>query len=205
MTSGQRKLIFILTGVAGLVIVGCMGLMFWWTIRNVTHQKPITEEEKRLVLTARALEPFGFDGYDPEAEHYTVMRNFGTRNIHYEYDSSELETPKAHLYLSCMTEIHPQKLNAVQSFQMQKLALKAGLAIAPGAKLADAPGLLRTLGVEGYAAELRNQKPVGNVFLIRQGRAIHVITITNIVFDQPDEVKQLLGPLLAESRRQLAR
>ena len=205
MTSGQRNLIFILAGVGGLMIVGFMALMFWWSFRSILNQKPITEEEKRLVLNARALEQFNFKGYDPEAEHYTVMRQFGTRNIHYSYDSRDLDEPKENLLLESMTEVHPQSLNAVQSYQMQKLALKAGVAFAPGAKLVDTPGLLRTLGAEGYAGTLTTDKAIGHVFLVRQGRAIHMVTVTHIVFEHPDEVKALLGPLLVESKKQLER
>jgi hypothetical protein len=205
MTSGQRKLIFILAGVGGLMIVGFMAVMFWWTIRNLANQKPITEAEKRLVFSAQALVPLGFEGYDPEAESYTVLRQFGTRNIHYSYDSRDLEEPKDFLVVQAMTEIHPQSLNAVQSYQMQKLALKAGVAVAADAKMADTPGLLRSLGAEGYAGTLNKERPIGNVFLIRQGKAIHMVTISGMYFNDPDQVKALLGPLLVESKKQLER
>jgi hypothetical protein len=205
MTPKQRRWIFIFAGLGGVLGLTSFGLVVWWTVRSLTHPLPPTAEEKRLVLTAKALEPFGFENYNPDAESLTVLRQFGTRTIHYAYDSRKVPKTPGHLVITSITEVHPQSLNAVQSYQMQKVGVKAGLALSGGVKMVDAPALLAKTAEIGYAAFLKNDGYVGNVFIIRQGRVIHTITMIGFYFDDPDEVKQLLGPLLAESKKQTER
>ncbi|HYI09725.1 MAG TPA: hypothetical protein VEK57_11735 [Thermoanaerobaculia bacterium] len=205
MTPKQRRWVFIFAGLGGLMGIASFAFVIWLTVRSVTNPLPPTADEKLLVLNAKALEPFGYEDYNPAAESLTVLRQFGTRTIQYGYDSREMGEDEDPVVISSITEVHPQALNAVQSYQMQKVGVKAGVAFAGDAKIVDAPALLRNTADEGYAALLKNESYVGNIFIIRQGRAIHTITIAGYYFDDPQEVKKLLGPLLAESKKQMAR
>lgn len=202
MTPKQRRLIFILAGVSAVIALAGIGGMTWWMIRNFEISPKATGDEKRLVLTAAAFEPYGIESWSPQAESFSSMRQLGLRSIHYDYDSRKAPGVEDYLVLMSSTEVHSQTMNARQSFQMQKIGMKAGTALAGGSKLVEVPSLLAGTGDDRYAAILKNDRGnAGNIFIVRQGRAVFTITIGGVYFDDPEDAKELLAPLIEESKK----
>jgi len=75
-----------------------------------------------------------------------------------------------------------------------------------GGKAVAAADLL-TIGDEHYAAILQNKEgaPVGNIFLVRDGRSVHTSMIVGVVFHSAEDVKRLLSPVLHETEIQLGK
>lgn len=202
MTSGQRRLIFVLAGLSALAGIATFTYIIWVTIRDLSSPPPATADDRRLVVTIEALQPFGAPPPHAEAENLSTLRQFdGTRTISYEYDSRKGPKVRPNLVASTTTMVHSTSLSAMQAFKVQEVATKTGVAFTKTAKLVDAPGLL-LVGDSRYAGVIRyDGKPGGNLFLMRQGKVIFTVVIVGIVFDDPKDVQRLMGPLAEEAKK----
>ncbi|HEX2062276.1 MAG TPA: hypothetical protein VHK90_16175 [Thermoanaerobaculia bacterium] len=203
MTPKQRRLIFILAGLSGVVALGVFGFLVWMTFRNVTSPPKATGDDRRLVLTADALVPFGAPQPDPAMETLTAVKQIdGSRTIEYEYEPP-FGTQNPRVTVSCTTMVHAHSLGARQAFHFQQLGTKGGMAlISKHAKLVDAPQLL-TAGDANWAAHIRTTdgQTTGTVFIMRQGRVIFTVIIGGLAFDKAEDANQLMAPLAAEAER----
>lgn len=163
---------------------------------NGISSGPPTDAQKRLVLSAAAFEPYDLD-LDAKCVKWTATRTLSrTREIEFEH-----ECEGTTLYISSGAEINPSVREARESFLLSVGAYRTGVAIGDG-ELQPRDELL-PLGEQHYAAVIRNGgNPVGNVFVVRQGRVLHTLLVTGIYFDEAEDVRELFTPLLEESRRQ---
>jgi hypothetical protein len=205
MTGKQRALIFIIAGICGLGGAATFGWIMWRTMKNVTQPPPPTEADRRIVLTADKLMPLGIDEPNADAETLTAVRNFdGSVNIEYEYSSARDPYAESYLAVSSSVFVFPNALSAMQMYKMQQLGLKAGTKLAK-LKLTEMPQL-HDLGDQRYAALMsRDGEPYGNLFLIREGRVVHMSTISGVVMDERSEAEKVLGPVIAETKKQFGR
>lgn len=202
MTSGQRRLIFVLAGVSALAGLAMFTYIIWVTVRGISAPPPATADDRRLVVTSEALQPFGGPAPDRDAESLSTIRQFdGSRTISYEFDSRKDPDARKRVVASTTTMVHSTSLSAMQAFKVQEVATRAGVALTKSARLVDAPGLL-TVGDARYAGVIHyDGKPGGNMFLMRQGRVIFTVVIVGIVFDDPQDVERLMGPLAEEAKQ----
>jgi hypothetical protein len=191
-------------GLAALVYFGYKGV----------GAREASGDERKLVITTASLSQFGIDGLDPKAEKLTSKRSLdGAREIECEYESGEM-------FFVSNAEIHRRPRDAKESFALTIGAWKTGLALGTTAKIEPAPdligGVVRASGLlpggeqagdlqqtdDRYAGYIKNDgKIVGNVFLVRNGRVLHSLLISGVYFDDPEDVRTLIAPLIAESTR----
>ncbi|HYH09323.1 MAG TPA: hypothetical protein VEK11_19915 [Thermoanaerobaculia bacterium] len=202
MTSSQRRTIFILAGVSLLAGMGVFGFLVWTMFRNVMQPPPPRGDDRRLVVTAEALQEFGGPTPNPAAEELTAIGQFdGSRNINYEYNTSKDPNAETRLVTSTTTMVHGNALSAIQAFKMQQFATKAGVKLARGAQLIDTPALL-TVGDANYAGVFRhNNESSGNLLVVRQGRYVFTVVLIGLVFDEPKEADALMLPLVEEAKK----
>lgn len=177
-------------------VIAIVGGLYYVGVKGVSSRLP-TEEEKKLVLSPAHFEEFG-QTLDPKCAKYTWKRNLdGTAEIEFEYDCGE----NAKISITSGVEIGRDERDARESFTLTIAAYKTGAKIG-GATLEERPELL-TYGEQRYAAFLRNNnRTVGNVLLLRQGRVLHSLVIAGLYFDDPDDIQDLFAPLLVESKKQ---
>ena len=205
MTSGQRRLVFILAGVSALLGIGLTGWLMWTTVRNITSPKPPTGNDRRLVLTAEALQKFGGPTPNAAAESLSAIGQFdGSRTINYEYDTRRDPNAETRLNTTTITMIHPHAFGAIQSFKVQQVTTKAGISLAQGksgAKLIDMPSLL-SIGDDHYAGVVKyKEQTSGHLFVVRQGRIVFTVLIFGIVFEDPEAANAVMLPLVEEAKK----
>jgi hypothetical protein len=199
----QRILIFTIAGVSALACMVFVGVFIAHTIHSVQHPAAATGEERRLLVTTETLKPFGVKSTGGRAENITSTRQFdGSRDIQYTYSSKTDPQASETLYVLSKVQVLPQSLTAMQVFKMEQLAIRAGVQLQGKAQLVPRPELV-TFGDQRYAASIeRDGKPAGNLFIIRQGRVVHMLTIGGFYFDSAGSVERLFKPILEETRRQ---
>lgn len=201
MTRRQRVLVFVLAGFFGIAGIATFAWVAVTQVRGIMKPAPVTDADRRLVVTAADLAPFGLE-FDPRAEAMTVRRQMdGTRILQYDYQPRRID-PSNRVFLQSLTFVQNESLTARQMFRMQKIGVRAGLSFGRGkVELAEAPELFRG-GDERYVALLQRQRStVGNLFVIRQGRIVHSVILSGMAIEDPQAVQQLLEPMLAESKR----
>jgi hypothetical protein len=184
-----------------LAVLGALGFAAaivafgYFAVKGISSGPP-TEAQKRLVLNTAAFESYDVD-LDAKCVKLTSKRNLDrTREIEFEHDCEGSD-----FYISSGAEICPSVRDARESFLLSVGAYRTGVAIGDG-ELQPRDELL-PLGEQHYAAVIRNGgKPVGNVFVVRQGRVLHSLLVTGIYFEDPGDVRDLFTPLLEESRKQ---
>jgi hypothetical protein len=203
MTSKGRVWIFVAAGVCCVAFIGLIAFMVVQTISSVRHPPPTTAAERRLVVTTESLEPFGFHNTGGRGENIRSMHQLdGSSDIQYNYESKNDPKAREYLYVLSKVQIFAQSLAAMQVFKMEQLAIRAGVGLQGKAQLVPRPELV-TFGDQQYAVEIRRgDKPAGNLFIIRQGRVVHMLTIGGIHFEDPKQVEKLFKPILEESKRQ---
>ncbi|HYC87861.1 MAG TPA: hypothetical protein VEO54_01515 [Thermoanaerobaculia bacterium] len=188
--------IAVVLGFLGVIGLAAAVVAFgYFAVKGVSSGPP-TEAQKRLVLSAAAFDSYEVD-LDPKCVQLTSKRNLDrTHEISFEHDCEGSD-----IYVSSGAEICPSVRDARESFVISVGAYRTGVAIGD-AELQSRAALL-PLGDERYAAIIRNNgKPVGNVFVVRQGRVLHSLLVTGLYFDKAEDVRELFTPLLAESKKQ---
>jgi hypothetical protein len=186
--------------VVGLGLLAVIGIaagvvaFFYFAVTGLSN-KPATDVQKTLVMNVDSLDAYDVQ-LDPKCAKVTSRRNLDfTTEVEFEHDCEG-----SSFYVSSSAEIAPSEKSARESFVLSIGAYRTGVAIGSG-ELQPVDGLL-TLGDQRYAAVMRQGvRPVGNVFVVRQGRVVHSLLLTGIYFDKARDGDDLLAPLLAESRR----
>jgi len=195
----KKSTLGILIAAGALIIIAIAGGLVWLVnvaIKGATP-KPPSADERKLVVTPEKLAEFGVT-LNPKCDSLTMMGTFGTKQIQYERDC---DTPD--VYAQSMAQVNPTKLEARQSFTLLVATMKGGLRLTGGKLNVEPHPELLTFGEQRYAAIIKHgDDPRGNLFVIRQGRVVHSIIITGIYFDEPDAVRELLGPVIEESKKQ---
>jgi hypothetical protein len=194
----KKSTVAIAVGLGALGAIGFAAAVvaFGYFAVNGISSGPPTDAQKRLVLNAAAFDSYDLD-LDPKCVKLTSKRGLDrTHEIEFEHDCEGTT-----LYISSGAEISPTAREARESFLLSVGAYRTGVAIGDG-ELQPRDELL-PLGEQHYAAVLRKGgNPVGNVFVVRQGRVLHTLMVTGLYFEDADDVRGLFTPLLEESRRQ---
>jgi hypothetical protein len=192
----RRNVVILAVGLAlaGVIAaVGGLAAIVYFGFTGFGHRQA-TGDERQLVITAASLGRLGVE-LDPKAEKLTSKRSLdGAREIECEYEKDEV-------FFVSNAEIHRRARDAKESFTLTIGAWKTGLALGTDANLEEAQTLLAG-GDDRYAGYIKNSgEIVGNVFIVRNGRVLHTLLITGHYLDDPDDVRVLIEPLLAESTR----
>lgn len=187
---------------AGLGVLGCLGMicvaaaLVYFGARGISSRAP-TDAEKRLVLDAAALEPYGAQP-DAKCGTYRAKRHLdASLEIEYEHDCEG-----ADLYVVSGAEIARSTRDARQSYPLAIGAYRTGMLFGENIKLQPRADLL-TIGDQHYAALVtKDGKPIGNVFVVRQGRVVHSLLLIGLYFDDRETVEELMGRVVEEAKRQ---
>ncbi|HEX6086231.1 MAG TPA: hypothetical protein VF266_17000 [Thermoanaerobaculia bacterium] len=204
MTRRNWILVLVITGafvVAGAIVIGGLVVI----ARQVGQQAkvtpdptPLSEADKRLLLTAADIERLGGPAAAPGKEEWTAQRQgTGTRFITYLYESSD--EPRITIY--SRLALLPHENDARRTYKLDTMMMK----LSPeGETYVPAPRLLP--GGDDRKAWFiwKDREVIGNFFLVREGRFIQSARLTGVALHEPADVEKLLGPMLAESRRRTA-
>ena len=200
MTRRKWVLVLVISGaVVGVVIIGGLAVMGWRMIvqqaKTAPDQTPLTEADKRLLLTAGDIARLGGPAVDPSAENWSSLRQGnGSRFILYLYEPKS--EPRISIYSRLGLLPHPA--GARRMYQMDKVMLKLG----PGGEsYVPAPGLFPGGGDHSAWFIEKDGEKIGNFFLIREGQFLHSAKLTGLTLHEPADIQNLLGPMLTESSR----
>jgi len=193
-----------ITLIVGGALVACAvlgALLVYVAVRGIGARQP-TREEKRLLLTVGALEDYGVgDPTASQCEVWTAKWNVDrSLELEYEYDTDRHPQGRRRFYLDSEAEINRSVRDARESYSMSVAAYKVGMALAGGVKVRAWDRSL-SAGDQSYVADLlRDDEPVGNIVVVRQGRVLHSLIIIGLYFTKAEDLGSLLAPVLAESR-----
>ena len=207
MTRKQRILVF---SIAGFMAVAVMAMIAYIVVRGVRGAIPkeARGEDRKLVVTAAALQTFGAPAPDPKRERLTIQKSFdGSFTIDYSYSNESGGVDGSRIFLSSQAFVFFTKLSAIQMFKMQQIGLKSGFAMTGDIKVVPEPSLI-TSGDDHYSAILESKasgQKLGNLFLVRQGRSLLSVVIVGMSFNDADSVERLLKPALDEGKRRFVK
>jgi hypothetical protein len=202
MTRRNWVLVLVIVGavvIAGVLVIGGLAVIGWRIAqqgKTTPDQTPVTEADKRLVVTAGDVARLGGPAVHPEAEDWSSLRQGnGSRFILYLYEPKS--EPRISLYSRVV--ILPDPAGARQMYQMDKVTMKLG---ARGESYVPAPELLPEGGSDRSAWFIeKDGEKIGNFFLIREGRFLQSAKLTGLTLHKPADVQDLLAPMLSESSR----
>ena len=204
MTRRKWVLVLVISGaVAGVLVIGGLVVMGWRMIaqqaKTAPDQTPLTEADKRLLLTAADLARLGGPVVDSSAENWRSLRQGnGSRFILYVYDPKG--EPRVFMYSRLVLLPHPA--GARRMYEMDKVMLKLG---SGDESYVPAPGLFPGGGDRSAWFIEKGGQKIGNFFLIREGRFLHSAKLTGLTLHEPADVQNLLGRMLTESSRRSRR
>lgn len=203
----KRRTIVIIVVSAAVVTIG-LAFGAFFAGRAFFHQikpKPVTENDRKLVVTAARMHEFGGPEPDPELETLTVQRFLGTANVEYEYEVPASAEPEQRIYIQSTVMVSMTAAEAMQQHTLGVLALRTGMAASGDVKVEPAPQLL-TFGDQRYASYLsKGGERIGNLIVVRTGRIVHMLIVSGLYFDDPAEIAALMKPSVDEAKRQFAR
>jgi hypothetical protein len=190
----------LLAGLAGLAALGGVGGLVYVAVQGLWSWEP-TSAEKELLVHVSRLEAYGQPARGPgPAESYRAQRNLdGSFSAEYEYDSDKDPASPQFLFLKSEAEVNRGLRQARESFSLTIGAYKVGVKLVKG-RLIEPSNEPLGLGAESYHALIRqNGKPIGNVAVVRQGKAVHSLLLLGLYFEDARDLADLLRPGLETS------
>jgi hypothetical protein len=194
----MKRALVVLGSVAIVALV--LGVLLRLGCKGISTREP-TEEEMQLLIPVSRLEPLGVTGLNPGAcESVIAKRNLdGSLELEYEYDSERAPESSRFLFYKSEAEISDSAEDARESHMLQVAAYKAGTMLVKGRKLERSSASF-SVGEQNYLGTVtQDGKPLGTVAVVRQGTIVHSVLILGLYFDDPEQLKTLLKPVLAKS------
>lgn len=157
-------------------------------------EQPVLDADKALFLRAAELADFGMRYRNPEAyEKFSKTRRLdGGYDLTYEFKTPESE--RAHpLSIFISVSVQAKASNAVMAEGAEKFGLLIGLKQA-GIEEREVAGAHRFGDSSRFSVLVKGDKPVGNLFAVREGRKTYLLVIAGLYFEDPDLWKGLIGP-----------
>lgn len=201
MTRRNWILVLVIAGavvVAGAIVIGglvVIGRQIGRQAKVTPDPTPLTEGDKRLLLTAADVERLGGPAVEPGAGEWKAQRQgSGTRFITYFYQSSS--EPRISIY--SRLALFPREDDARRTYKLDTMMAKLG---PEGETKVPAPRLFTEGGDRNAWFIEKDGETIGNFFLVREERFIQSARLTGLTLHEPADVERLLGPMLAESKR----
>ncbi|HEY0139322.1 MAG TPA: hypothetical protein VGF48_00425 [Thermoanaerobaculia bacterium] len=203
----KKSTIGIIVVAALVVVAGLVAAAFFAgrAFFKEVKPKPVTEADRKVVVTAERLHEHGGPEPNPDYEKITVQRFFGSATIQYEYDIPAHVEADDKVYIQSSVNVTMSSAEAIQQHTLGVLTLRAGMAAVDGVQVVAAPHLL-TFGDQKYSALLkRGDDPVGNLLVVRDGRIVHMLIVSGIYFEDAKAITELMKPPVDEARKQFSR
>ena len=199
--SGVKIWLIVAGAIGGALLLGlvvCGGLIYVG-MAGVATREP-TDAERQTLVTIRDLESFGVEaGRLEEREVWQSKRNLdGSLEIEYEYDPDLAPGPGEMISLMSSAEINSTESSARESFNMTIAAYQLGFGLYD-VQSRDQSHAMAGVDQSRFALIVKNEKPVGNMIVVRQGKRVHGLLLIGLYFEDPQELEDLLRPTVERS------
>lgn len=160
-------------------------------------EQPVGEADKALFLRVGDLAELGVRYSDAEAhETFAKRRQFdGTYELNYEFKTPESEQARP-LFIYTSVSVQPKASDAMLATGAEKLGLMIGLK-REGVEEREVEGAPRFGDASRFGMLVKDEKPIGNVFSVRDGRKTYLLVISGIYFKDPELWRRVIAPKLA--------
>ena len=147
---------------------------------------PVGEKDKAMFLRVADLVDYGYDHAHPEDfakfERFAKKRAFdGSYTLDYEFETPASER-QAPLFLSVMVAIERKASDARMALGAQKVGLMYGLR-SSGLVAREIEGFHRYGDSSAFYVLEMDRRPVGNMYLVRDGKRLYTLTMSGMYFD----------------------
>ncbi len=197
----SRTLLYVFLGLflaagGGVVLFVGGGALFMLTAKEV----PVTVADKEVVLGIEDVDLW-LDGFSPDSSKESLKKTKcldKSDDIEYEYDDSlDDDAP----YLMCSITVEPSISDARISYTAVKTGLSLGFCGEPGVKRVPRNDLFRWGDKSEFSLLKADGLSFGNLFVGRKGKRVYMITLSGVFFDDPVEIRDLLGEKLRAVER----
>lgn len=180
----------------GVVLFVGGGALFMLTAKEV----PVTVADKEAVLDIADV-ALWLDGFSPDSSKESLKKTKyldKSYAIEYVYDDSlNDEAP----YLMCSISVEPATSDARISYESVKVGFGLGFSGEPGVKRVARNDLFRWGDKSEFSLLEADGLSFGNLFVGRKGKRVYMITVSGVFFDDPVEIRDLLGEKLRALER----
>lgn len=179
----------IVGAVVGVIV---LGTVLGKLIGPAVEHLPVTDDDRTVLVTVDSLAPWFEDlSIDRAKERVTKKRMRGGQvELEYEYEAEDL-------YLSTLIYVEPSESAARSTYRTTMFGFRIGTSL-EDVSLRPRPDLL-SWGEESRCEILwlpEEKAAGGNLFACRMGKRTFLFVVGGVYFDEPDQFRQLLEPVL---------
>jgi len=157
-------------------------------------EEPLSEADKSLFLRPADLARYGFQYDDPaNYEKFSKSRQIdGAYQLKYEFQPDKSERRRVFIYASVSVA------RSDSDAALNEGAEAVGMII--GLKASGVEEREMKSGSDGSKLRLlvKGDKPLGNIFTMREGRKTYFLVMTGLYFDDAEDWKKLFAPKLEQ-------
>ena len=158
-------------------------------------EEPLSDADKSLFLRPADLVRYGFRYDDPGSyEKFSKSRQIdGAYQLKYEFKPDKSEQRRVFIYAS--VSVAQSESDAA----LNESAEAVGMIIGLKASGVEERELRMKSGSQSKLRLLvKGDKPLGNIFTVRDGRKTYFLVMTGLYFDDPEDWKKLVAPKLEQ-------
>jgi hypothetical protein len=161
-------------------------------------EQPVAETDKALFLRVADLARVGVRYPDSAAhEKFSKTKHLGgVYELSYQFQTPESEERRP-LFIYASVSVQTKATDAMMTEGAEKIGLLIGLK-REGVEERDVAGAQRYGDSSRFALLVRDDKPIGNLFTMREGRKTYLLVISGVYFEDPELWKKLIGPKLEQ-------
>lgn len=161
-----------------------------------SREQPVSDADKAIFLRAGDLEQFNVRYEDVEAsETFTKTRHFdGTHEVSYQFLTPESESERP-LYIYISVSVERRAADALIAQKAGKLGLSIGFGT-EGTEEREMPVKLPYGDDARLALLVRDGRPIGNTFSMRDGSKTYLLIMSGLYFSDAEMFKSVIAPKL---------
>lgn len=192
--------------VAALLVLIGLTIMAGYACYSVgvagIQTRSIRDSERCLLLTVDSLSEFGLEDLArPACESWVAKVNVdASLELEYEFDSSASDENVEFLFFKSEAEIVADERTAAATFEMQISAARAGVLMVSGRELLPCADPLPRIADQVYSGTIvQDERIVGNLVVLRQGRIVHTLMLLGVYIPDGKELADVLRPVIRQS------
>jgi hypothetical protein len=159
-------------------------------------EQPVAEDDRALFLRVADLAEFGVRYRDAEAhEKFSKRKHFdGAYELNYEFKTPESEQERP-LFIFGSISVQQKTSDAMMSEGAEKIGLLIGFK-KEGVEEREVAGAQRFGDSSKFTVLVKDERPIGNVFTVRDGKKTYLLVVAGVFFKDPEAWSRLIGPKL---------